>query len=75
MTVQEELDRKQSEYERISKQIDSVPSGPVRVELKRKRNGLTGEMVTLRQRLIQEQVSIALAGGTPKEIPTLKFGK
>ena len=75
MTTGQELEAKQAEFEKLSAQIENIEAGPVRLELKRMRNGLTGEMVVLRQKLIKEQVDIALAGGTPKNIPTLKFGK
>lgn len=75
MTIQEELDLKKIQYAKLCQQIADIDAGPVRVELKRIRNGLTGEMVNLRQKLVQEQIDIALAGGTPKHIPTLSFGK
>ena len=75
MTVQEELDAKQAEYEKLSAQIAKLESGPVRVELKRLRNSLTGAMVVLRQKLIKEQIDIALAGGAAKNVPRLTFEK
>lgn len=74
-TIEQDLEAKKAEYEKLSKQIDSIEAGPVRLELKKRRNALTGEMVNLRQTLISEQIQIALAGGTPKNIPTLQFGK
>ena len=75
MTTEQELEDKKAEFEKLSRQIANIEAGPVRVQMKRMRNTLTGEMVVLRQKLVQAEVEIALAGGTPKAIPTLSFGK
>jgi len=75
MTAQDQLTAKQIQYETLTARIASLPSGPIRTALKRQRNECTGEMVVLRQMLIQTQIDIALSGGTPVEIPRLQFGK
>jgi hypothetical protein len=70
MTVAEELALKQAEFNELSRKILNLPAGEVRVELKRKRNGLTGQMVLLHQKLIAEQV----ASDNPQHVPPLNFG-
>lgn len=65
MTLQEKLDKKKTEYDAVVKQIAGLEAGPVRVELKRRANGLSGDIVRLRALLIQAE----LAKENPQNVP------
>jgi hypothetical protein len=71
MTIHEELALKERQYAELTRKIENLEAGPVRLELKRKRNALGGEMVSLRQQLILKEVE----SDDPQNVPRLSFGK
>lgn len=71
MTTQEKIDAKRKEYADLSGKIDRLPQGPVRLELKRKRNFVTADLVRLRHERIAEE----LASDNPQHVPRETFGR
>jgi hypothetical protein len=69
--IQSAMDKKQAEYADLTRKIEGCEPGAVRQELKKRRNGLTGDVVNLRQQLIQEE----LKSDNPQNIPRVSFGK
>ena len=69
MSTQEQLTAKLAEYEALLKKIEVAEPGMIRVELKRRKNNITGECVVLRQKLIEDE----LKSDNPKNVPRLPF--
>ena len=75
MTLKEQLDAKQAEYDKVSDTIATMEPGEFRKHLKTRRAALTGEMVTLRQQIILECVAeFDKTGIVPERPARLKFG-
>jgi hypothetical protein len=70
LTIRETLALKQSEFAEFTRKIENLPIGAVRLELKKRRNAIGGEMVSLRQQLILEEVNAV----DPQNVPRVSFG-
>lgn len=70
MTTREQWAAKRAEFDALRAKIAAMPQGAVRVELKRRANNLSAEIVVLRQKCIQEE----LAKPDPQFVPRESLG-
>jgi hypothetical protein len=76
MNIQAELQKKKTEFERLTRDIERMDQGPARLAVKRRRAGLSGEIVNLRQQLIEQGLAEYDASGTiPENVPRETFGQ
>jgi hypothetical protein len=66
-SIRQEIEGKRREFMELSRRIDGLPIGPVRMVLKQKRNAITGQINLLRQMLIKEE----LKSDNPQHVPKI----
>lgn len=71
MNIQEEMAVKQRQYDDLTTKINGLPAGPVRFELKKRRNNLSGDIVALRSRIVQQEAN----SDNPQPVPRVSFGR
>ena len=71
MTTLLELKQKalMEEFKELGQRIAALPAGQVRLELKRRRNGLTAEILQVNQAMVREQVN----SPNPKDVAPVHF--
>lgn len=69
MRIQERLEASQREFDELTEKIDRQGPGEIRKRLKHRRATLSGEMVTLRQAMINEQMRTE----HPQEVSRVRF--
>lgn len=68
-SLRQEMEGRRREYMEISRRIEGLAMGPVRMTLKQRRNAIAADMVRLRQVLINEE----LKSEHPQDVPPLRL--
>ena len=68
-SLRDEMVGKRREFNELCRKISNLPIGPVRMELKRRRNELAGQIVVYRQMLIRDE----LTKENPQHVPRETF--